>query len=156
MRLNEAWTSMEWAGVATMTVPVAYVLAVVVGARKFVPVFGCARPAAVVSQTGTTKGGSMHARVSRFEVPTEDVDRGIRSFQDGLSDVRALSGNQGAFLLVDRESGNALSVTLWDSEKSIADSREQANRLRQEAADRASSPIQAVDEYEVPIWDVGV
>ena len=41
-------------------------------------------------------------------------------------------------------------MTLWENEQAVADSREQANQLRQQAGGQ----IQSVEEYEVAVWDV--
>ena len=55
---------------------------------------------------------------------------------------------------MDRSSGKGIGVTLWDSEQAMADSREQANQLRQQAMEEAQGQIESVEEYEVAVWDV--
>jgi hypothetical protein len=36
----------------------------------------------------------------------------------------------------------------------MTDSREQADQLRQQAAEQAGGRIESVEEYEVAVWDV--
>jgi hypothetical protein len=55
-------------------------------------------------------------------------------------------------LLVDPNAGRGVGVTLW--QQAMAESRERANELRQQAAASASGEIVSVDEYEVAVWEV--
>jgi hypothetical protein len=63
--------------------------------------------------------------------------------------VQQLDRNQGLMLLIDRDSGKAISLTLWDSEDSLRSSSEQANTLRELAAGAIGLSIQGVERYEV-------
>jgi hypothetical protein len=45
-------------------------------------------------------------------------------------------------------------VTLWESEEAMVESREQAEQLRQRAAEEAQGEIESVVEYQVAVWDV--
>jgi heme-degrading monooxygenase HmoA len=57
----------------------------------------------------------MHARVSTYAGTPDQAEEGIQNFE-GLTDaLRSLDGFEGAYLCVDRGTGNALSVTLWAS-----------------------------------------
>ena len=96
----------------------------------------------------------MFARATRLRAPTESADAGVQQFQEALSRFRAIPGNQGAFLLFDRESGKGMGVTLWESEQAMVESQQQAQQLREQAAEQARGQIESVDEYEVVVWDV--
>jgi heme-degrading monooxygenase HmoA len=96
----------------------------------------------------------MYARATTIQGSTATADEGVEQYREALAAFRRIPGNQGAFLLVDRASGKGIGVTLWESEQAMADSREQANQLRQQAAEQAQGQIQSVEEYEVAVWDV--
>ena len=55
---------------------------------------------------------------------------------------------------VDETAGRGVGVTLWETEEAMANSREQAEQLRQRAAEQAQGEIESVVEYEVAVWDV--
>ncbi len=96
----------------------------------------------------------MYARATTIQGSPATADEGVEQYREALSAFRRIAGNQGAFLLVDRSSGKGIGVTLWESEQAMADSRDQANQLRQQAAEQAQGDIQSVEEYEVAVWDV--
>jgi heme-degrading monooxygenase HmoA len=98
---------------------------------------------------------AMHARMTRLQGPADQIDEGIQQYRDTLSQFADIEGNRGAVLLVDRESGTAVGITLWESEGAVTESRERANQLRGEAADNVGASIEAVEEYEVAVWEVG-
>jgi heme-degrading monooxygenase HmoA len=92
----------------------------------------------------------MHARVSFYEAGTGmDVDKAVQAFEDALSSVQQMEGQQGATLLVDRKSGKAITITYWDSEEHLEASVEAANKVRQQAADTGGLAIRTVEHYEV-------
>jgi predicted Zn-dependent protease len=53
------------------------------------------------------------------------------------------------YVLFDRESGKALSVTFWSSREALQASEEQADRSREEAAHDAEGRVINVQRYEV-------
>jgi|SRR6266571_9380666 len=92
----------------------------------------------------------MHARVSTYAASPSDIDNLVKAF--GADDrLNRMAGIQDAFLLVDRASGKAVTVTLWDSEESIAASAGGATQLRQEATGAAGARIESVETYEVAL-----
>ena len=93
----------------------------------------------------------MYARATTLRASPEDVQEQIDHYQEGIQSVREISGNRGAFLLVDRSAGRAISVTLWESDEAMQASRKRADELRQQAQE---SPGESVDEYEVAAWAV--
>jgi heme-degrading monooxygenase HmoA len=94
----------------------------------------------------------MFARATTLQGSLENV--GAEQYDEGLSRVRQIPGNQGTLLLLDRSGGKSVAITLWESEQAMAESREQANQLRQEAAEQAGGQIASVEEYEVAVWSV--
>jgi heme-degrading monooxygenase HmoA len=96
----------------------------------------------------------MHARITTLTVPSGEQAGAVESYSDTIKLFRDIPGNRGAFLLVDPNAGRGVGVTLWESEQAMAESRERANELRQQAAASASGEIVSVDEYEVAVWEV--
>ena len=88
----------------------------------------------------------MHARVSNYQ---GDVDRLIEGFERQTHLVRQLDGFARAYLLVDRDGGRALTVTLWESVEALDASASRAAHLREEATETADATIGSVDSYEL-------
>ena len=101
----------------------------------------------------------MHARVSTYQGPPnvtqEQVDEADRYDRENvLPAARQMEGFKGAIALLDRQSGKALSVTLWESEQAMRASEEDANRLRQESAEAANETVENVERYEVTFFEM--
>ncbi len=59
----------------------------------------------------------MFARVTTVHVQLDKVAETTRVYNESiLPSVRAASGNRGCFLLMDRTSGTALSITVWNTQ----------------------------------------
>src|SRR5207248_7319623 len=91
----------------------------------------------------------MVARLSTYEGPADEIDRMRDSFERLTDELRSLDGFEDAYLLVDRESGRAVTFTLWDNQAALESSAERANQMREEVASAASHEIKSVDSYEV-------
>jgi hypothetical protein len=90
----------------------------------------------------------MWARVGRFEGDPADVDARIERLRALLDSGDLPSGLEGArlLMLVDRESGGMLGVTLFESEEAMRRGHEVMNAGPGNAGSRSS-----VDFYEVPV-----
>ena len=97
----------------------------------------------------------MFARVGTYQSKPEDIDKVTSSFQGRTDTVQNLQGFRDAYLLVDRKSGKAVTVTLWESEQALADSAEAAGKLRSAAADEFGGTILSVETYEVALHTKG-
>ncbi len=94
----------------------------------------------------------MFARVSTYEGNAEDFDSGIEKVKSDLvPKVRAIPGNAGLLLMVDRATGRSLSIALYDSEEALQASRETAQGVRSQAADSIGSTVTSVVEYDVGV-----
>lgn len=93
----------------------------------------------------------MHVRVSTCAGPPDGVDDGIRNFEGMTDSLLQLDGFQGAYLLVDRSAGRAMTITLWSSEEAAEASAERASQMRHEAAGGAGLTTESVDTYEVAV-----
>jgi heme-degrading monooxygenase HmoA len=90
----------------------------------------------------------MWARVSTYKLPADDLEGAIERFSQALGEVQE-PGLERAELLVDRSSGKALTITVWDSEETLLSSVEAANRIRSGAAEAASVSIEDVAHYKI-------
>jgi len=100
--------------------------------------------------------GARAARVSLLEGSPESLDEGTRYAQDQiLPQVRQVSGFKGVVSLVDRERGRTKLITLWERDEALRASEEQANQLRQRAAEGAASRVVGVERYEVALAELG-
>jgi hypothetical protein len=96
----------------------------------------------------------VHARVTTLRGTPEDVESGIDNFRANVVPFARDQGT-GAILLVDRQSGNAIAITLWEDEQSLRASEDAANALRTDAADQmGASEAPAVERYEVAVFEV--
>jgi hypothetical protein len=90
------------------------------------------------------------ARVSVLEGSPESIDAGLdKTRGDTLPKVRAINGNVGAIGLADRDNGRVSMITLWDSADSMRASAQEADQLRQRAADMSDQKIANVALYDV-------
>ena len=96
----------------------------------------------------------MHARVTTIAGSSGDVDAGITNFRDNVVPYAKGEG-KGSILLVDRNSGKALAITLWEDEGAMKASEESANALRSQAAEQMGASQQpSVERFEVAVFDV--
>jgi heme-degrading monooxygenase HmoA len=101
--------------------------------------------------------GARAARVSSLAGPPDKFEEGIRYAKETIfPSARELPGFAGVVFLVDRKTGRAKTITLWDSEESLQASEEAANKLRARAAEAGGETITGVDRYEVAISEVRV
>jgi hypothetical protein len=96
----------------------------------------------------------MHARVTSLSGSPDDVDGGVASFREKVVPFTQAQGGKGAILLVDRQTGSAIAITLWEDEQALRASEERANALRAEAAeDMGASERPTVERYEVAVFE---
>ncbi len=96
----------------------------------------------------------MHARVTTISGSPAGADAGIDNFRANVVPFAREQG-KGAILLVDRNSGEAIAITLWDDEQSLRATEESANALRAGAADgMGASDAPKVGRYEVAVFEV--
>lgn len=96
----------------------------------------------------------MHARVTTLRGAPGDVDAGIENFRTNVVPFAREQG-KGALLLVDRQSGEAIAITLWEDEGKLRATEEAANALRAGAADElGATEAPAVARYEVAVFEV--
>lgn len=96
----------------------------------------------------------MHARVTTISGSPSEADAGIDNFRSNVVPFAREQG-KGAILLVDRQSGQAIAITLWPDEESMRSSEESANRLRAQAAEEmGAGQTPTIGRYEVAVFEV--
>jgi heme-degrading monooxygenase HmoA len=103
----------------------------------------------------------MFATVSTFQGPPDQIDQGVRYAQENIvPTLQEVEGFEGVYLLVDRQSGKVLTITLWESEEAMRASEQEANQLRSEhrgrwdqvpAVETGGQEVAGVERYEVAI-----
>lgn len=92
----------------------------------------------------------MHARVTRVRGNSQSMEAGLAHFRDTLlAQLEQMPGFRDALLMVDREHGDALAITLWDSEQAMRESEERADSLRAETASQMEASVSSVERFEI-------
>ncbi|HKC08817.1 MAG TPA: antibiotic biosynthesis monooxygenase [Methylomirabilota bacterium] len=91
----------------------------------------------------------MFARLGAWQGSPEELERWIERGREHVKpSIRQDAGLKAAYWLVDRESGKALIVTLWESEEAMRAS-EEARRRRQAATSAATGAQVTTERYEI-------
>jgi hypothetical protein len=94
----------------------------------------------------------MYARVATFESDPADVDDAIGMVRAEVESADAPAGLEGAkmLMLVDRQSGKGMGITLFDSEEAMRRGDEALNAMSAGPSERRTS----VAFYEVPVQTI--
>jgi heme-degrading monooxygenase HmoA len=96
----------------------------------------------------------MHARVTTISGSPAEADAGIDNFRTNVVPFARDQG-KGAILLLDRQSGEAIAITLWQDEEAMRASEESANSLRAQAAGQmGAAQTPTIGRYEVAVFEV--
>jgi heme-degrading monooxygenase HmoA len=91
----------------------------------------------------------MFARLGAWQGSAEELERWIERGREHVKpSIRQDAGLKAAYWLVDRESGKAFIVTLWESEEAMRAS-EEARRRRQAATSAATGAQVTTERYEI-------
>lgn len=89
----------------------------------------------------------MHARVSTYQ--GGDPDKIVEGFKSVIPQLEAMDGFSHALFLVDPQSGDAMTITVWDTEEALNAGAAQASKLRQQGTQPSGASIGSVDHYQV-------
>ena len=94
----------------------------------------------------------MHARIATFESDAANVDDAIEMVRGEVESGETPAGLEGAkmLMLVNRETGKGLGITLFESEDAMRRGDEALNAMNPGASERRTS----VEFYEVPVQTV--
>jgi hypothetical protein len=73
---------------------------------------------------------------------------GFRSVTDALEEIDGFSH---AYFMIDRDSGKAMSITIWNDEAALNASANKADELRKKGTQPATATIESVQHYEIPL-----
>ena len=97
----------------------------------------------------------MHARMTTMEGSSERLDEGLREIkEDVLPQLKQQDGFKGFVVFDNRQNGELIGFSLWESEQAMQASEEVGERTRREAAETMSDTIAGVERYEVALFEV--
>ncbi len=93
----------------------------------------------------------MHARVVTFEGAPEQVQQGAeqRFRERVLPALRQQPGFKGAYVLLNRERGKLLGITLWENAQAAQAAMQAMEPIRTASAQEMGAPAVTPEEYEV-------
>ena len=94
----------------------------------------------------------MHARIATFESDPATIDDAIEMVRGEVGSGNTPAGLEGAkmLMLINRETGKGLGVTLFESEEAMRRGDEALNAMNPGASERRTS----VEFFEVPVQTV--
>src|SRR6202171_6091955 len=97
----------------------------------------------------------MFLSATRVQVPPDKVEAAIENFKTNIvKSLRAAPGNQGAVLLVNRQTGAGLGITYWESAKALAAAEQPGIQSRAQTTKNVpGTQIVNVERAELMIMD---
>ena len=96
----------------------------------------------------------MHTRATWIQVSPDQVERMTSNFEEKvIPAAKTAKGFAGAALLIDREKGLGIGVTVWESARALAESEEVGIATRTQAASDTGARIVNVERGEVVVMD---
>jgi hypothetical protein len=98
------------------------------------------------------EGGDVYARVATFQSDPANIDEAIRTVRSEVESGDTPPGLKGAkmLMLINRESGKGIGVTLFESEEAMRRGDEALNAMNPGGGERRTS----VEFFEVPVQTV--
>ena len=91
----------------------------------------------------------MVARIGKWQGSGEDLERWVVRSQDQVKPaVAQQSGLEGALWLLDRDTGEALTITLWEDEEAMAASERFRQQTQSKTAEESGASVTTAT-YEV-------
>jgi hypothetical protein len=91
------------------------------------------------------------ARLSWLQGDPANIDNSIEAFKLALPELDNLPGFCSASLLIDRDTGDAVSTVVYDGPQSLAYTRDTAQLLRRRVAEQARAQVLEVSEFELAL-----
>jgi heme-degrading monooxygenase HmoA len=97
----------------------------------------------------------MYARMSTLKGSPDQMDEGLRDVKEHvLPLLHQQDGFKGFIALGNRQSGELIGITFWESEKAMQDSEEVGDRTRSDTAEDTGDTIADVERYEVGLFEM--
>jgi len=91
----------------------------------------------------------MFTRVISAQTAPDGFDSVVRFTQEQLPGFQALPGFRGFYLLTDRETGDLMTISLWDTREDVEQVEARAAQLRSEAVESTGIPQPPARIYQV-------
>jgi heme-degrading monooxygenase HmoA len=96
----------------------------------------------------------MYLRSTRVQSPPDAIEKGIAYFKEKVVPAaKASPGNAGAVLLVDRKTGSAVGITMWETANALNASEQMGMTSRTQSAAAMGGSIVNVERFEQVIQD---
>jgi hypothetical protein len=97
----------------------------------------------------------MYGRHVTVRGSKERIDEGVQSVRDRVFPLlRECKGWRGQLVLVDRDRGEVIGISLWDTEEDMLASEEKIKGAREQTADAAgASAPPEVRLFELPVYE---
>ena len=93
-----------------------------------------------------------YTRLTTLQADPSKLEDGIRFFREqAITTARQQRGFQGARLLVDRQSGKAIAVTLWESEEAARAAESAMNQSRTQGAQMLGATTPTTELLEMVV-----
>jgi hypothetical protein len=94
----------------------------------------------------------VHARVSTFRGPIDQVEEGARIYREEVIPwLRDATGFRGWLVLLDRASERGIGITFWATEQAARESESGIGPLREGVAEAVGALVETLDLYEVSV-----
>ncbi|HEX2700471.1 MAG TPA: hypothetical protein VHM89_09755 [Acidimicrobiales bacterium] len=94
----------------------------------------------------------LFGRLTEIEGSAEQVDAMLDHLRGSvIPGVKEMAGSKGFITLVDRDSGKAIGISLWENREAMVEARNRASQLRSDSAQAAGGDVAGVGEYEIAI-----
>jgi hypothetical protein len=87
--------------------------------------------------------------MTAVKISPDQADAAVGAFLKTVPDAAKEAGAKGTVLLINRETGEGLSFTLWGDEAAMRATEERANELRRSTTEEMGAEVTRVERYEV-------
>jgi heme-degrading monooxygenase HmoA len=91
----------------------------------------------------------MYARATAVRIDPSRIDQGITKFNEVVPTLRPVPGYAGAALLVNRDTGEGIGVTYWDTLAHMNAAEQAGQRARQQSSEVTSAEVTDVDRFDM-------
>jgi hypothetical protein len=95
----------------------------------------------------------LFARVSTAKVSTAQLDVEVRHSQEQLPAAEHRAGFEGFYLMVNRETGEVMTISLWDTREHVEENEARSRGAQGDPAADLEVPVPDVTVYEVALRD---
>jgi heme-degrading monooxygenase HmoA len=95
------------------------------------------------------------ARVLHVVGAPADIEAGVGVYREQILPwARDVTGFRGYVVLLDREGGRAMAMSLWESEEAMLAFEESGQRFRGMVAETSGMELGAIESYEVAMLEL--